>query len=452
MDPRFVRSVVLPIVFALRREPVLREYRDLLQTEWSSTASLDVLQLHKLRAVLAAAYDNAFYRSRFRERELTPESIRTLADLSRIPILEKSDLPALLRCCASPNSRLPNKMVRKSAGSMGTPNIVVTAPQPNACSLAARYRAYGWYGIRPGDRELRFWGRPLPSDVTSKLKTRILNRTLVDSTSITPDGFGRIVESIHRFRPDYAYGYSSMIAMFAEQYAQLPSRQQILSLKAAVCTAEASSAAQRRRIALQLRCPVAQEYGCSEVDIIAFQCPQNRLHIVPENVLVELIPVPGAPLHHGEVVVTDLNNLQMPLIRYRLGDMTSFDHDRCACGRSSHTIRDVIGRVQGQYIQTSSDRQIHSQLVAYIFEDLVAQGLPVDCFQLIQLNLYALELLIVAPDSSEKDRERIVSRVRRELGDILSSTGLSVTFRFVDGLDLRKPHEKYRHFISMIDT
>jgi len=96
-------------------------------------------------------------------------------------------------------------------------------------------------------------------------------------------------------------------------------------------------------------CRVGNRYGCEEVGLIAAECEHHRgLHVNAEHVIVELLRADGsyaAPGEEAEIVVTDLVNRGMPLIRYRIEDMGVASRVSCGCGRGLPLIEKVIGRV-----------------------------------------------------------------------------------------------------------
>lgn len=105
----------------------------------------------------------------------------------------------------------------------------------------------------------------------------------------------------------------------------------------------------RERCREILGVPLTDVYSAQEVGVMALQCPDSGLmHVQSEHVLIEVINEMGHPCREGEigqVVVTDLHNFAMPLIRYGLHDWAEVG-PACSCGRGLPTLRRVMGRTR----------------------------------------------------------------------------------------------------------
>jgi phenylacetate-CoA ligase len=115
-----------------------------------------------------------------------------------------------------------------------------------------------------------------------------------------------------------------------------------------ITSAEALEADDRQALEGVFGCPVYNRYGCREVSVIASECPAHRgLHVMAEGLYLE-IETPAGPAAGGAVgsiLVTDLLNHAMPLIRYRIGDLGAWAKGDCSCGRHLPRLEKVHGRV-----------------------------------------------------------------------------------------------------------
>jgi len=168
------------------------------------------------------------------------------------------------------------------------------------------------------------------------------------------------LNTINLYRPEYFYGYSSALYTFATLMQEHRLKLKFIP-KAVVSTSETLHDWQRDRIANVFGCPVVNEYGARDGGMIAFQCPQGSMHICVENIWLELVDEKtGKPVGNretGVVLVTDLNNLVQPRLRYRVGDRATRSDAPCACGRDVPILGAIDGReddmflrVDGQYV------------------------------------------------------------------------------------------------------
>src|SRR5262249_21301964 len=111
---------------------------------------------------------------------------------------------------------------------------------------------------------------------------------------------------------------------------------------------------QRRVIEVVFACPVTNRYGCEEVSRIACECERHAgLHINSDGVYVEVLAGgrPAADGEPGAVVVTDLVNRAMPILRYKVGDVAALTKRRCECGRGLPLMERIEGR-ESDYVTT----------------------------------------------------------------------------------------------------
>src|SRR5262249_582338 len=117
---------------------------------------------------------------------------------------------------------------------------------------------------------------------------------------------------------------------------------------------------ERKVIEEVFACPVTNRYGCEEVSLIACECERHEgLHINADGVFGEILRAgqPAAPWVAGSVVVTDLANYAMPMLRYKVGDVAAFAQNRCSCGRGLPMLERLEGR-EADYVTTPTGELI----------------------------------------------------------------------------------------------
>ena len=125
---------------------------------------------------------------------------------------------------------------------------------------------------------------------------------------------------------------------------------------------------QRETISRVFGCSVANGYGSREAGFIAHECPDGGLHIMAEDVLVEIVDdggtpqPPGAP---GEIVITHLATGAFPIVRYRTGDVGALEPNACTCGRTLPLIKELHGRTT-DFIVAHDGTVMHGLALVYV--------------------------------------------------------------------------------------
>ena len=298
---------------------------------------------------------------------------------------------------------------KTTGGSTGRPVTLWKNREAIAQEMAATWLGYGWFGVNIGDPCVRFWGQP-----SNNIRRRL--RYLAADTAmrrVTLSAFGydrsdlhRYVRRINRHRPTYLYGYVSALSDLARYLLESGERVDNRLLKCVVTTAEVLSEPQRRTIQRAFGVPVQNEYGCGEVGPIAYECPEGSLHLLPTNQFVEILDPAGLPVAPGEpgaIVITDLTNEVMPLIRYRVGDTGAFG-DACACGRPFPVLASVFGR-EYDFVEAPNGKRFHGEFFMYIFEDLRRSNPEIVQFQVVQYTQTSLLVrVVISADASLPER------------------------------------------------
>ncbi|MGD2046781.1 MAG: AMP-binding protein [Gemmatimonadota bacterium] len=161
------------------------------------------------------------------------------------------------------------------------------------------------------------------------------------------DPVSSLVAALDRFQPDAVSGYPSVLAALAEE--QLAGR---LTIEPAYCavTAEQCTPDMRNRIEQAWGIQPFNVYGTTETGgALALECPaHDGMHIFEDRVLLEVVDTEGRPVPDGAqgegVLVTNLDNLAQPIIRYELDDVLTVDSAPCSCGRTTRRIVAIEGR------------------------------------------------------------------------------------------------------------
>lgn len=350
-------KALFPAFEAARGRPTLPLLRYVRETERWSPAQLHDLQVGFLRRVLRHAHKHtAYYQALLDERGLSAEDFHSVADLQRLPVLDRPTLRATIDRRTASVPPLP-VITKTTSGSSGEPVVVRYNAESRHWRDAIRWRGYGWGGYQIGMRALHYWGAG-PAAVTTWWKQkktafdRMVKRDLyLDCTPRGDAALADAVKQLKRFDPQVIVAYASgagALARFVNAnglrtWGEIP-----------VLTGAEAMTVEDRAAIEQAFGPAFDTYGCREVMLIGSECEaHDGLHTSMENLIVELVvrqpdgSVRAArPGETGEVCVTDLHNLACPMIRYLNGDLAvARDATPCACGRGLARIGPIDGRV-----------------------------------------------------------------------------------------------------------
>lgn len=412
MNPWLARQFVYRPATWLRGEPVFSLTRRYEASQWWSPDRLAAAQEGDLRACLRHALrESAFHAARAREMGIDP-SHAGAADLARLPVLRKLDLVEHSSEIAT--RRLPGTTSWKTTG--GSTGVAVRLRKSRfatAAEQAASWRCYAWYGVRPGDRQARFWGTPL----TVRARTRyraidfVLNRARFSAFAFTRDDLRSYFERLVWFRAHWAYGYVSMLVQFASFCLETGLPLADLGLRAVVTTSEVLTEADRAVLVRAFGAPVYDEYGCGEVGAVLYECERGRRHLMAENLFVELVddPTPDEP-GAKRLVVTDLHNRATPLLRYDLGDRV-VPAPSCPCGRGLPAFERVFGRAY-DFVEAPDGARFHGEFFLYSLEAARDRGLAIRQGQFVQTGPGEIEIrLVPGPGYDAADARWLAERV-----------------------------------------
>lgn len=403
-----------------RSEPIHSKLDRLMQTQFYDPRRISQLQFQNIQYVLQEAFSNIpFYRKSFEEHGFHPSQFNSLNDISKIPFLEKLDLKKNTEVLMNRNYRGP--MDRKTTGgSTGEAVTLIKDREGTAWLRALMWRCYNWFGISRGDSSARFWGIPLrQADRTRyRIIDFLMNRIRISAFGFSEKEMETYLIRIKKFKPLFFYGYLSMMLEFAHFLQRKGIDGREFGLKAIISTSEVLYPHQKNFLESVFGCPVANEYGCGEVGVIAFSCRRGSLHLMADNLYIEILDSSGNPVspgETGEIVVTEMHSAAMPLIRYRMRDFAkSSNNEGCDCGVLLPVINHVAGR-EYDFLTAADGRKYHGERFMYLLEDLQARGRGVQQFQIIQTDRKQVVVNLIKEKHAEKD-------VENEIREFLWST------------------------------
>lgn len=374
------------------------------ESQWWSEHQLRDFQARRLRTIVeSAARDVPYYRDRYRPLAL---------DFDKLPLITKDDVRKAGRSLISERKQRP-LFSGSSSGTTGTPlRLYQDLPAINRENAFA-WRQLTWAGLRRGER--RAWMRG-DMIVPASLKkppywrlNRAENMLMLSSYHLSESAASAYLDALVRFDPVVIQAYPSSIGFLATWMLSAGTRYRGNSLRGIVTSSETLSDLRRREIESAFGCRMFDWYGQFERVAAIGTCEHGRHHLLSDYSFVELLPAEDGLF---ELVGTGFNNLSMPLIRYRCGDLVrpARVNERCACGRPFPLIEQVIGRVDDP-IKLSDGRSIGR--LDHIFKGV--EGILEA--QIRQDDVDAVTMLVVpAATFGERTRTTLLRNARERLG------------------------------------
>ncbi len=370
-----MRAFVDKVLFPLMESVQGRNFRSILegfvQAQFLPADELKRRQADKLRGIIDQAWAHVpFYREIYNARGVRPENIRSIDDLARLPILSREDIRRNFPTgITAENIPARRRQPGRTSGSTGVPLRFFHDRAARDIRLASFLLFDSWAGIRPGDRAVHLGAPQLPS-FRSSMFDRLRGRRSVSVFDMNPQNSPVILRRLARLGPVVIEGYASAIY----QLARVSLREGVGPRPRAVVTTS-DTLPSRELIEQAFGCPVFDRYGNREISgALAQECERHQgLHINTEACLIEIVDERGRPVSTGErgrVLLTDLTNAVMPLVRYDSGDMATAGGS-CSCGRGFPLISRIEGR--GSECLTLPDGRLLSS-VAFSHYLFVSRG------------------------------------------------------------------------------
>ena len=398
--------------------------------------------LERRKVIVAHAFENVpYYRRLLAKSDVRPDEIDDPHVWARIPTLDKSTLRGNFEALTAAGKFRERAVWASTSGSTGMPLKILLDPRINAAAFALFWRAWGSGGYwRLGQRQVALKGLYNESGwhYNQTIRTLELSSVRVERKTVH-----LYRELIQRYRPQFMRGYPSSMYLFCRLL-----REEGLDLYVPmiISGSEMLHDFQRAMIEGTLGGRLYNHYTHWERAASILECDFGNLHAQEDYGHHEILDLEGNPVPPGsvgELTVTGLYNLAMPLIRYRTGDLATWSKETCGCGQSFPVVQKIVGR-QNDYI-VSPAGELTSGTSAVFGLKLIPEILY---FQLIQRALGSVEVRIVKASNYREpdDTLRVREALRSRLG---ADTELDILFCSVDELE-RNPVGKIRSCINCL--
>ena len=437
---RFVKFFSFP--FICRRDGLQGLMAHLKQLEESQYWSRDKIleyQFTKMKALCVHAYTNTiFYQKRFNEADFNPFKFQSPEELKVVPFLTKNQIRDNLPSLIAKNY---NQHDLHNSETGGTTGVKMQFYRDNAClspKEAALCRFEKWAGWDFGHRMGLVW--TAQQDYVghwtkkAKIKNELFRRQVVFPAAILDEeSISHYVDLLIRKRPVMIRAFTSPIYEVSKYITD--NNIDGIELKGVITTGEPLYDHQRRLISSAFHCDVFDSYRSREAGPLAQECElHNGMHINAESLYIETVQPANPEAFEdgmGEIVVTDLLNYGMPLIRYKMDDMGILSDEACPCGRGLPILKKLAGRTADIFYTPDKKCVTAGSLVLYLVDE--APGL-LGQVQIIQDKLDHLIIRITSdPPPTREIKEYQKNTVRRLFGE-----KMRVSFETVNEIPFEK--------------
>lgn len=396
-------------------------------------------QEKKLKELLLHAYKNVPYYSKIlKKSKVVIDNKIYLENFKNIPILTKDIIRKEGENMYSADYKDRKPYENTSGGSTGEPVRFLQDKNYNDWAIATKLFIFNaYFGKKIGEPEINLWGseRDIYKNTLSA-KERIINflynRTFLNAFKVNHKKLNFFVDKINIKKPISMWVYVESIDLLDRHIND--NKLNVFSPKFIISTAGTLYKEIRERVQKTFNCSVYNQYGSREVSLIATECKeQDGLHIFPWHNMVEVID--------KKIIVTNLNNYTMPLIRYEIGDTGGeLVVKKCDCGREGFVLSEVIGRTISHF-KTRGGDVVHAQYMIhqFYFRSWVKK------FQIIQKD-YDLILcrILLNKEKNVKDIFEIEKNIKLVMG-----SNCKINWDFVDNIESTKSG-KYLYTICEI--
>ena len=371
------------------------------------------------------------------------------ASWENIPVMTKRDLQLPLAQRLSEGFSVKNVYVNKTSGSSGDPFIFAKDTYCHALTWAVIQDRFDWYGLDFNlSLQARFYGIPLDKKgyYKERLKDAFSKRIRFSIFDLSDEALEKVLASFRKNNFEYLNGYTSSIVQFAKFLHRKNCVLKTLcpTLKCCVVTSEMLFEDDKALLENQFGIPVVNEYGASELDLIAFQNPEGHWQLNSETLVVEILGENNKPVPKGEegrVVITSLYNKAHPFIRYDLGDVGILSKESTV---KKPILEKLIGRTNDIAILPSG-KKAAGLTFYYITKSIIEDDGVVKEFVIEQLALDTFKIVYV---SSEELPQKRLDSIKSEMETYLEPN-LSIIFERTDQL-IRSKSGKLKQFSSFL--
>lgn len=385
--------------------------------------------------------NNSFYR--------TLNGSEIFENWNDLPVLTKKDLQKPLSERLSKGYSEKRIFINKTSGSSGDPFIFAKDKYCHALTWASNIYRFRWYGIDfNSSLQARFYGIPLDfiGNKKERLKDFLGHRFRFPIFDLSDEVLEEFLEYFRHKKFDYINGYTSSIVLFAKFLEQknILLKEICPTLKVCIVTSEMLFEDDKILMEKQFGIQVVNEYGASELDLIAFENPNGEWQVNAETLYVEILDDENQPVENGKegrIVITSLYNKAHPFIRYDIGDIGVLDEKSTS---KKPILHKLIGRTNDVAVLPSGKKS-PGLTFYYVTKSIIEDDGNVKEFIIKQTKIDSFEVEYV----SEKELSLVqISKIESSISLYLEP---NLKFNFIRKASLERSNRgKLKQFKSLI--
>ena len=368
---------------------------------------------------------------------------------AELPIMTKKEFQKPLSERLSKGFTPSNVYVNKTSGSSGNPFVFAKDKFCHALTWSNIINRFGWYGIDfNSSLQARFYGIPLDfiGNKKERIKDLLSNRYRFTIFDLSDAVLEKVLLKFQNKKFDYINGYTSSIVLFAKflQKKNIVLTSVCPTLKCCIVTSEMLFDDDKILLEKQFGVSVVNEYGASELDLIAFQNPEGEWQVNSETLFVEILDEENKVLPNGKegrIVITSLYNTAHPFIRYDIGDVGILDEESTT---KKPILKKLIGRTNDIAVLPSGKKS-PGLTFYYVTKSIIEDDGTVKEFVIKQTKIDTFDIEYVSELELTKAQ---IQQIEKAITTYLES-GLTFSFNRKEKLE-RSKSGKLKQFVSLI--
>ena len=318
--------------------------------ECMSRDEMSALQGKRLHKLVELVYHNVpFYRAKMQERDLCPDDIQSIEDITKLPFTTKQDLRDNYPTGLQAANQSEIVRIHASSGTTGNPTIVGYTRRDLEIWSESAARAFTAYGVTRNDIFSVGYGYGLfTGGLGAHYGVEYVGATVIPTSTGNTEKLLRLLRDLKITGIACTPSYALYVADAMDKHGMTKDD---ICLKIGAFGAEPWTENMRKEIETRLGLQAYNLYGLSEIigPGVSYECQCKKgSHISEDHFYPEIInPDTLEPQPYGttgELVFTSLTKTGMPLLRYRTKDLTSLIGEKCECGRTNVRMTRIIGR------------------------------------------------------------------------------------------------------------